>query len=221
MNTALPPPPLLLLLLLLGVLCGEVSSLQRWSDWLPSSRSRSDDGDGLYAAEAMAWEETGREETEEAEYETLDYVTEILAAEATQRRRLQSCDTLGNAQLDGTPAMAAAADAVQYVDGDPITQAAMDGAVAGAAFACPEGQALDATVTFVCAVADGEATLSGSPCVAAVVETPAGDDEAAEEEAEPRCPEDPACRAEVSCATAHAPHAPPPLGLAGARCRPS
>ncbi len=196
--------PLPLLLVLLGVVGGEAAGLQRWSDWLLSGRSAQPEGapqaaagGGLYAAEA-AWEEV--EEVEEAEYEMADYVTELLAAEATQRRRLQTCDTLANTQLAGSPDMAGAAAGVQYVNGDAITQAAMDGAVVAASFACPAGQVLDTTATFVCAAANGEATLSGPACVAEETETPAGDDGAAEEEAEPACPEDPACRAEVSCA---------------------
>lgn len=95
----------------------------------------------------------------------------------------------------------------------------MDAAV-DTTFSCESGFELDTTVTFVCATPNGacvalvlchsflhpqltsvrgagEASLSAEACVRTVVDSPP-EEEAAEEEAGPRCPEDPACRADVS-----------------------
>jgi hypothetical protein len=189
--------------------------------WLPTAwraagdrsgdRSGGGAGGGLYAheAEQAGWEE-GYEEVEEKD-SGADYVTEMLGAQARARRRLQTaCDTvepLGSAvgvggaavtfATDGTDAtFAAGPPAVgAYVDGAAITAADMTAAVDGT-FSCDAGYALDTTVTFVCGAATGAATLSAQPCALEVVETP-DEDEAAEEEGEPACPEDPACRPEV------------------------
>ena len=183
--------------------------LQRW---LPGAQGEGDQaGGGLYAAEAERAGREGVEETEEmeeTEFET-DYVTEMLAAQVRQRRRLQAaCDTVeplstavANGPVtratDGTDSDFTAAVAVpgSYVDGEAITAAKLSQAVQGT-FTCDSGYEVDTTVTFQCGVPGGAATLSAQPCAVAAVETP--DEEEAEEEEAPRCPEDPACRADVS-----------------------
>ena len=125
-------------------------------------------------AEQAGWEE-GYEEVEEQD-SGADYVTEMLGA---RRRRLQTaCDTvepLGSAvgvggaavtfATDGTDATFVAGPAAvgAYVDGSAITAADMTAAVDGT-FSCNTNYTLDTTVTFVCGVANGAATLSAQPC---------------------------------------------------------